>query len=86
MAPIFDASFKRSEKTFPAIVDAFDGFLNAVEKNPRAVGQKHPNYDQGEFWLYESPPVSRIPNFAILYEIDDAEGVVILWRFFLLNN
>jgi hypothetical protein len=34
-------------------------------------------------WIYQSPPVARVPRFYVLYEIDDARGRVILWNFHL---
>lgn len=49
--------------------------------NPRIVGEQHPGYPSGKIWVYESPPVARLPKVSILYEIDDENGVVILWSF-----
>lgn len=41
----------------------------------------HPNMQpEGRFWVYESPPISRIPRFAILYEIVPEEKCVNLWN------
>lgn len=60
------------------------GFIGAVERNPRALGQRHPAWESAEIWVYQSPNIARIPAFAILYEIDDAKGVVVLWRFNLI--
>ena len=55
--------------------------MDALERNPRAVGQRHPAYEGVEMWIYQSPPVARVPRFYVLYEIDGAKGEVILWNF-----
>src|ERR1700738_197892 len=53
--------------------------------NPRSVGEQHYGFD-GSCWIYESPPLFRIPRLYILYRIIDLEGVVWLHNFYLGDN
>ena len=55
-------------------------FEDAVRVNPRIVGEQHPGFESGRMWVYQSPPILRLPTVYILYEIDDANGVVVLWN------
>jgi hypothetical protein len=32
-------------------------------------------------WVFETPPVRRLPRVRILYEIDQDRGVVVLWSY-----
>jgi hypothetical protein len=32
-------------------------------------------------WVYQSPPLTRLPTVYILYEILDDKGIVVLWSF-----
>ena len=59
--------------------------MDALEQNPRVVGQKLEGLDQ-ELWIYESPRVKRIPTFYVMYEIDDENGRVVLWGFSLASK
>lgn len=61
--------------------DILVSFEEAVCVNPRIIGEQHPGFSGGRMWVYESPPLNRLPKVTILYEIDDENGVVILWNF-----
>jgi hypothetical protein len=54
-------------------------FEDAARVDPRLVGEQHPGFSSGRMWIYQSPPLLRLPQVEILYEIDDENGVVTLW-------
>ena len=62
-------------------MDVLESFEDVVCVNPRRNGEPHPAFKGGKVWIYESPPISRLPRVRILYEIDDANGIVIYWNF-----
>lgn len=61
-------------------MDVLQSFDDAACVNPRIIGEQHPDLPGGRFWIYESPPISRLPTVRILYEIDDDKGIVIYWN------
>lgn len=84
MAPIFEAAYWRRAAGNPHIKDALFGLMAALEKNPRVIGKRHEGFSGADLWYYESPRLIRVPRFYVLYEIDDAKGVVTLWSFCLV--
>lgn len=64
-----------------AFHDALLNFEFGAERDPRAVGVKHPGFPDKEYWVYEVPRLYRLPRITFLYEIDDDAGVVTLWNF-----
>jgi hypothetical protein len=67
-------------------LDILDAFEDGVKKDPRSCGEMHPAYSKGNFWVYESPPIARLPKIFMLYEIDDEKGQVKLWNFHLASE
>lgn len=61
--------------------DVLDSIEQALCVDPRSCGESHPFFPDGRMWVYELPPLQRIPRTFILYEIDDERGKVTLWAF-----
>jgi len=57
--------------------DVFESLMEAFAFNPKSVGIPHPNSDG--LWIYETPPIRRLPRVYILYEISEATRQVTLW-------
>jgi hypothetical protein len=85
---LFDAAFERrlAEADYETFVDLMVAFDERCCIDPQEPGEPHPTLEPpGRFWVYESPPISRIPRFAILYEIDREAGMVRLWNMHQLD-
>jgi hypothetical protein len=80
-SPLFETAFSKRAVDNEGFWDVLLSFDDAVRVNPRAVGELHPGFGSGTVWVYESPPIARLPPVKIVYEIDDEHGVVILWDF-----
>jgi hypothetical protein len=77
--PLFEKAFDKATAPYPR--DPFIEILSAFEErcraDPREPGERHPAAEPDrEWWVYESPSVSGVPRFMIVYEIDDARGDV----------
>lgn len=83
LSPIFEAAFWKRGAYHSSFWDLLDSFEWAVTRDPKACGERHPNYANGQFWIWESPPISRLPRVFILYEIDEKNGAVIAWSYCL---
>jgi hypothetical protein len=59
------------------ILDSLD---DALRYDPYAAGERHPDLPD-RFCVYQSPPLARLPTVYVLYEVDEAAGVVLLWNF-----
>ena len=57
-----------------------ESLIDVLEVNPRMAGEQHPGFD-GSCWVYESPPIGRLPRFYCLYQILDQHGIVWLHNF-----
>lgn len=83
--PLFEAAFSRrlGSTEYPAAIEILDSFELVACRNPRALGEQHPNYP--EIWVYEPPrAIKRLPRMVLVYTIDDKLGVVRLWNVYLL--
>ena len=83
--PLFEAAFSRrlGNADFKAAIEVLDAFELVACRNPRALGQQHPEYP--EIWVYEPPrAVRRLPRIALVYTIDDQRKVVRLWNLRIL--
>ena len=59
--------------------DLIESLYDCLTDNPRTCGDQHPNWRGSRYWVYKSPPISRLPKLYVLYEIDANAGKVILW-------
>jgi hypothetical protein len=84
ISPLFEAAFYKRTDNSDYIWELLDALEWAVERAPRLCGERHPGYVDCEMWVWESPPISRFPRVAILYEIVEAHRRVILWNFKIL--
>jgi hypothetical protein len=83
--PLFEVAFSRrlDSASFQSAIEVLDAFELAACRNPRALGQQHPEFP--DIWVYEPPrAVRRIPRIALVYTIDDVGGIVRLWNLVLL--
>jgi len=77
--PFFEKAFDKATAPYPRdiFIDIVVAFEERCRLNPREPGERHPAADVGkEWWVYESPPVSGMPHFTIVYEIDDEGSFV----------
>jgi len=52
-------------------------------KDPKMAGEPHPHLPA--VWVFQTPPaLSRFPQIAVLYTIDEREGFVTLWNLYRL--
>jgi hypothetical protein len=87
ISEIFEAASNRLIRnvTYDVFIDLLNDFEDRASLDPRELGEEHLGLEPaGRFWVYQSPPLSRIPKFAILYEIDDGMKTVRLWNLHLL--
>ena len=82
ISQIFEAAFFKRGANIDAFGELLDSLEFALRVDPRICGEPHPS-SNGRFWVYEPPPIKRLPRVFILYEIDEAAGVVTLWNFCL---
>lgn len=64
-------------------VDDLEDLLASIESglqfNPYAFGSRHPDYEETGLYVYNSPPIRRIPAVYILYDINEKTNEVRLW-------
>jgi hypothetical protein len=80
LSEIFEAAYWKRAGSNIDVWELLESLCDALEVNPRSVGEQHPDFD-GSCWVYESPPVVRLPRMYVLYRIMDEEGVVWLYNF-----
>ena len=80
ISPLFEAAYwSRLASVDPLGYDeVLLNFQELAEKNPFMLGLPHGRLDR--IWVFESPALARLPRVAIAYEIDEANGRVILWN------
>lgn len=61
------------------ILDLIQSIEDALCFNPRMMGQQHIVKESGEFWVYESAKLIRLPKIRIFFQILDEEREVLLW-------
>lgn len=83
LSPIFEAAFHKRGASNPGFLELLDSLEAGIQYNPRSVGEPHPGYECGNYWVHESPPAIRLPRAFILYEIRDEAGKAVLWNFCL---
>jgi len=73
ISELFEAAYHRhrNQISHTDFLDLLNAFNDGVKKNPRACGEMHPVFPDGKYWVYESPPIARLPKICMLYEIDD---------------
>lgn len=86
MSKDFETAFFKRAAGDQNIKDAIFAFLDAIERNPRALGEVVPLGSDAEHRVYESPRIGRVPSFGIVYEIDDKRGVVTCHSFMLVSD
>ena len=52
---------------------------DALEFNPYLLGVPHDDHANSGLWVYNSPPLSRLPAVYVLYEIDDENKLATMW-------
>jgi hypothetical protein len=81
ISPLFEAAFLKHGGSSPSHSDLLDYVEDMLLADPRSVGAFVQKSHIGEVWVFETPPVQRLPKVRILYEIDDHRGVVVLWNY-----
>ncbi len=82
LSEIFENAYWKRASNSSVVWELFDSLCDALEVNPRSVGEQHWGFD-GNCWVYESPALQRLPRLYVLYRILDGEGVVVLYNFYL---
>lgn len=59
-------------------------FEQLAVRSPHMLGVPHPRLEN--ILVFESPPLARLARAVIAYEIDEANGRVILWNCWTLPN
>lgn len=88
ISELFEAAYWRQADKIShgAFLDLIDGFADGIRNDPKACGEPHPSFPEGNVWVYETPPVARLPKMYFLYEIDEEGGQVLLWNFKLISE
>jgi hypothetical protein len=75
ITPFFEAGFNRACRDFDRndLLDGLEIFAHGVERQPRAVGRMHSEY---EWWVFELKDFVRLPKMWFNYTINDGDGVV----------
>lgn len=79
ITPFFAAAFCRRGARFEDAFAILDIFEALVTRNPYLCGEEHPS--QAGLWVWESPPIARLPKAVIIYTIEDETGRVRVWNF-----
>ena len=66
-----------------ALIEAYGIFERIVCRDPRQAGEQHLSVEA--LWIYQTPPIMRLPNIVVSYTIDDEKGVVRAWSIDLLD-
>jgi hypothetical protein len=61
------------------LIDLYSSIEDGMAHNPHAMGVPHPASNPVGLWVYETPPVTRLPYVRILFEIVDDKRIVLLW-------
>lgn len=61
------------------LIDLFDSLDQGLCFNPYALGNPHPALNEIGLWVYNTPPLARLPTVYVLYEIIPVIQVVKLW-------
>jgi len=77
----FETEFLKYGGNSPNHSDLLDYLETMLLADPRSVGSFSRKSALGEIWVFETPPVRRLPKVRIPYEIDDRRGIVILWGY-----
>lgn len=80
LSEIFESAYWQRAGNNIVVWEVFDSVCDALEVDPRSIGAQHPGFD-GTCWVYESPPLLRLPRIYMLYRIIDDAGVVLLCNF-----
>jgi len=83
LTPLFERAFLKRAASLSSCWEILDFLDQSIRADPRSVGEPHLGFPEGNIWIYESPPIERIPTFYILYRIDDERGRAILCNFVL---
>lgn len=63
------------------VLALFDAY---TRKDPRMAGEPHPNLPT--VWVFQTPSgLLRFPQLALLYTIEDGEGMVTLWNLYRID-
>ena len=79
LSPIFERAFWNRGAHHDGFWDLLESLQANLTFDPRSAGEPHPHLPG--IWVYESPPVARLPKVFILYTIDDETGIVRLRNF-----
>ncbi len=82
ISPLFEANFsKQAAPDADIILDVLDSLEPVLCSDPYACGAPHASFAATGLWIWQSPPLRRLPTLYILYEIDAQRGKIILWNF-----
>lgn len=79
---LFEAAFARRCLHLPRCEDIYHGLIWRLEHNPYETGvpSKPLGDEHRKFYTTVTPPITGMPVFRVLYEIDDENRTVILWN------
>jgi hypothetical protein len=81
LTPLFESAFWKRGAPRNGCWEILDFLDESIRVDPRSIGVPHPGFTEGDIWIFESPPISRIERVYILYRIDDERGRAILCNF-----
>lgn len=58
------------------LLDLLSSAEDGMRHNPFAIVTAHPHNGH---WIYETPPIARLPKVRMLVQIDPDEKLVIMW-------
>jgi hypothetical protein len=73
---LFEAGFSKLCASYSreSLFDALDVFEHGAIRDPKSTGELHPKLEG--VWVYEPPPVVRLPPVIVVYTIDEEKGLV----------
>ena len=78
LCEIFEARWQKEIVSRHGNCDVILDFLDDIlSKDPRSCGDRI-DRDDGEFWVWENPPIGHLPPLRVLYMIDDTDRKVYL--------
>jgi hypothetical protein len=66
----FEKRFYKYVEKLDGAWDVLESAISALEHNPYSAGEPLLDYDGEELWIYQSPPISRLPRISIIYKIE----------------
>jgi hypothetical protein len=70
---------------YEAGLEVLDLFEAYALRDPKMAGEPHPTLPT--VWVFQTPPsLTRLPQIAVLYTIDEPERYVTLWNLYRLER